>query len=65
MVDFSKYLELYKAMNIEAPVSIHYEYDLGGAEHGDLNPTMGLDEIKKWLRKDLTFLKSKFDEHGL
>lgn len=59
MVDFNKYFELYKSFDIDAPVSIHYEYDLGGAEHGNLNPTMGLDEIEKWLRKDLQFLKNK------
>jgi len=65
MVDFKKYFELYKSLNIEAPVSIHYEYDLGGAEHGDKNPTMDLDEINLWLKKDITFLKNKFDKYGL
>jgi len=59
MVDFKKYFELYKSLDIIAPVSIHYEYDLGGAEHGDRNPTMSLDEINKWLEKDITFLKNE------
>ena len=63
--DFKKYFELYKSMNIEAPVSIHYEYDLGGAEHGDKNPTMSLDEINVWLKKDITFLKNEFSKYGL
>jgi len=65
MVDFKLYFEMYKEMNIEAPVSIHYEYDLGGAEHGDRNPTMGLEEINSWLLKDITFLKNKFEKYGL
>lgn len=65
MVDFKQYFELYKSLKIKAPVSIHYEYDLGGAEHGDKNPTMSLDEINTWLKKDITFLKNKFAEHGL
>ena len=65
MVDFNKYFDLYASMNIEAPVSIHYEYDLGGAEHGDRNPTMGLDEINIWLKKDITFLKKEFDKFGI
>lgn len=65
MVDFKRYFEMYKEMNIEAPVSIHYEYDLGGAEHGDKNPTMSLDEISKWLLKDITFLKNQFNKYGL
>jgi sugar phosphate isomerase/epimerase len=65
MVDFKKYFELYKSLDIEAPVSIHYEYNLGGAEHGDRNPTMGLDEINKWLEKDITILKNEFKKYGI
>ena len=65
MVDFKTYYELYKSINIEAPVSIHYEYDLGGAEHGDKNPSMSLDEINNWLKKDITFLKNEFNKYGI
>ncbi|MBT3385392.1 MAG: TIM barrel protein [Prolixibacteraceae bacterium] len=65
MVDYKTYFELYKSLNIEAPVSIHYEYDLGGAEHGDRNPTMSLEEINLWLKKDITFLKNQFEKYGL
>jgi hypothetical protein len=65
MVDFKTYFELYKELNIEAPVSIHYEYDLGGAEHGDKNPTMSLGEINSWLLKDITFLKEQFKKYNL
>jgi hypothetical protein len=56
---------LYKSLNIAAPVSIHYEYDLGGAEHGSTNPTMSLEEISGWLLKDILFLKSQFRSTGL
>ena len=65
MVDFKNYFELYRSLNIEGPVSIHYEYDLGGAEHGRLNPTMELTEIEKWLKKDLAFLENQFSQFGL
>ena len=65
MIDFEKYFKLFKSMNIEAPVSIHYEYDLGGAEHGDQNPEMSRDEIFSWLDKDLKFLKNQFNKYGL
>jgi sugar phosphate isomerase/epimerase len=65
MVNFSKYFELYKSLNISAPVSIHYEYDLGGAEHGNKNPTMSHEEIYSWLKKDITFLKKIFEEYNL
>lgn len=65
MVDFKTYFELYKSLKIEAPVSIHYEYDLGGAEHGKKNTTMSLDEINSWLKKDITYLKNQFKKYNL
>jgi sugar phosphate isomerase/epimerase len=65
MVDFNRYFEMYKQMKIEAPVSIHYEYDLGGAEHGDRNPSMSLEEINKWLLHDITFLKNQIKKFKL
>jgi len=34
MVDFGDYFKQLKAYNIQVPVSVHYEYDMGGAEHG-------------------------------
>ncbi len=65
MVDFKTYFELYKNLEIEGPVSIHYEYDLGGAEHGSKNPAMPLDEISRWLKKDLFFLENQFRQFNL
>lgn len=57
MVDFETWFREFKALPGSAPISIHYEYDLGGAEHGNLNPTMPLSEIRKWLARDLAWLK--------
>lgn len=34
MVDFDAYFKVLKAFDLDVPVSIHFEYDLGGAEHG-------------------------------
>ncbi|MFW6277199.1 MAG: TIM barrel protein [Prolixibacteraceae bacterium] len=65
MVDFPKYFELYEKMNVQGPVSIHYEYDLGGAEHGSRNPSMSKEEIASWLERDLRFLKNQFKKHNL
>jgi sugar phosphate isomerase/epimerase len=65
MVDFKMYFEMYKSMKIEAPVSIHYEYDLGGAEKGKNNPAMSREEICLWLKKDITFLKNEFKKYKL
>ncbi len=57
MVDLDAFFKLYKSLNLEGPVSIHYEYDLGGAEHGSMNPKMGEEEIAGWLKRDLDYLK--------
>ncbi len=65
MVSFNEFFSLYKSMNIEAPVSIHYEYDLGGAEHGNRNPSMKAMEIADWLKKDLEYLEGQFRKFNL
>ena len=57
-VDFQKYFELLKKLNITAPISIHAEYDLGGAEHGAKTlPTIPVEQIIATLKQDLTRLK--------
>lgn len=65
MVDFDAYIEEYKKLGISGPVTIHYEYDLGGAQSGIKNPTMSRDKISELLKTDLTWLKNKFKEHGI
>jgi L-ribulose-5-phosphate 3-epimerase len=65
MVDFKTYFDLYKSMKIEAPISIHYEYDLGGAEHGNIETTMSLEKIKDFFKGDLAFLKNQLKQFGL
>jgi L-ribulose-5-phosphate 3-epimerase len=65
MVDYNAYLVEYKKLGINGPVSVHYEYDLGGAELGKPNPDMGLDKILDYLKSDLNWLKMKFNEHGI
>jgi sugar phosphate isomerase/epimerase len=65
MVDFKQYFEIYKSMKIEAPISIHYEYDLGGAEHGNSETTISIEKIEAFLKADIEFLKSKLIQYGL
>jgi L-ribulose-5-phosphate 3-epimerase len=65
MVDFDAYLQEYVRLNLSGPVSIHYEYDLGGAEHGQTNPKMSREQIFAYLKKDLTWLKDRFNTHGI
>jgi len=57
MVDFDAYFKLLKKYKINVPVSLHFEYDLGGAEHGASTITMDRKEIFKQMKKDLVFLR--------
>jgi len=64
-VDFDAYLKEYIKLGINGPVSIHYEYDLGGAESGKANPTMSLDKISSYLKNDLKWFRTKIKEHKI
>ncbi len=65
MVDFKKYFKLIKEYAIEGPLSIHYEYPLGGAEHGAKVVTMPKDEITTAMKKDLLTVKKLLIDAGL
>ncbi len=58
MVDFKKYADEASALLASKPITIHCEYDLGGAELGKINPTMPTEEIYKYLKKDLQYLRN-------
>jgi sugar phosphate isomerase/epimerase len=63
MVDFLSYFKMLKMLKIQVPVSVHYEYDLGGVEHGarELKGMKSAD-IFNMMKKDLQFAKSKWQE---
>ena len=65
MVDFNAYLNAYQELRITGPVSIHCEYDLGGAEHGKTNPTMSLADISAHLKKDLDWFRKALLAQGI
>lgn len=65
MVDFKTYFNLLKEANIRVPISLHYEYDLGGAEHGDKKITAPKDEVLRSIRDDLSVLKKLLNEAGV
>jgi hypothetical protein len=64
-VDFDSYINDYTRLGISGTVSVHFEYDLGGAETGATNPTMSLDKISTYQKNDLNWLRAKFKEHQL
>ena len=65
MVDFDAFFQQYTALNLSGPFSIHLEYDLGGAESGSRNPKMSKDEIFKYLKQDIDWLRNKLKEYHI
>lgn len=57
MVDFIAYFKLLKKYKISVPVSMHYEYDLGGAEHGERNISIPQKEVFATMKRDLLKVK--------
>ncbi|MHC4569366.1 MAG: sugar phosphate isomerase/epimerase family protein [Planctomycetota bacterium] len=64
-VDFDGFLKLLKKHSVAVPVSIHYEYDLGGANHGATELTIGKQKLLAAFRSDLGFLKARLRKNGL
>lgn len=60
MVDFKRYFQLLKENNINVPISLHVEYDLGGAEKGG-NPTIPHKEVFKRIKHDLDFIRRHWE----
>ncbi|CAN5324063.1 sugar phosphate isomerase/epimerase [soil metagenome] len=65
MVDFNKFFNLVKDYEISAPISLHFEYPLGGAEHGATEIKIGKAEISKYMKQDLKTLRNWLKEAGL
>lgn len=62
MVDFKRYFSLLKSYQINVPVSLHLEYDLGGAEHGSSKLSIDHKEVFKRMKNDLTYLRKTWLE---
>lgn len=57
MVKFDEYLKEYATLKIEAPISMHFEYDLGGAENGKKEITMEPEKIYSMMKTDLDWFR--------
>ncbi|MHC4432262.1 MAG: sugar phosphate isomerase/epimerase family protein [Planctomycetota bacterium] len=64
-VDYDSYLKLLKKLSVACPISIHYEYDLGGANHGATKLTIGKEKLFAAIRADLQFLRARLHKSGL
>jgi L-ribulose-5-phosphate 3-epimerase len=57
MVDFKKYFALIKKYDLKVPISLHYEFPLGGADKGAKSLSIPRDEFVKAIKGDLETLK--------
>lgn len=57
MVDFNAYFGKLKQYSISGPMSIHYEYPLGGAETGKTTINVPPDEVLSAMQRDLRKLQ--------
>lgn len=56
-VDLKKLSQTPEFLSAGIPNILHVEYDLGGAEHGNKNPTMSSPEILSAIKLDVEFYK--------
>ena len=57
MVDFNKYFKLLKFYKLNPPVSLHLEYDLGGAEKGKSTISVDKKLVFDAMKKDLNAIQ--------
>jgi len=62
MVDFGRYFGMLQDAGIDAPVSLHLEYDLGGAEKGKSEPTVTKAEILTAIAQDVGAINKLWKE---
>jgi len=62
MVDFKKYFSILKRYKINVPVSLHLEYALGGAEHGDSEISMTKNEVFGFMKADLKYIRETWKQ---
>lgn len=64
MVDFAAFFKMLKTLEITAPVSVHYEYDM--PEHNkSLNEQQRLSQTKEVMKKDLLAIRQLMKAAGL
>ena len=62
MVDFNRFFFLMKQYGIQVPMSIHYEYPMGGAEHGDREITIKPEQVFEYMHHDLEYIRKAWRE---
>ena len=57
-VDFSHYFRLLEKWGVQADMTLHLEYPLGGADKGKSELTIPAEDVKAAMKKDLDYLRS-------
>jgi L-ribulose-5-phosphate 3-epimerase len=65
VVDYKTYFKLLKEYGFRGPISLHYEYPLGGADQGAKEITIPKGEVLAAMKKDITLLKQWLKEAAL
>jgi sugar phosphate isomerase/epimerase len=63
--DYDAFLQLLGKRSIACPASIHYEYDLGGANHGATKLNISKEKLLAAFRADLKWLRARLRKNGL
>jgi len=61
MVDLVKFFSLVKNYRLHLPITMHFEYDLGGAEHGARKLNINQNEVFSKMKKDLLLLRKLWE----
>ncbi len=65
MVDFRKYFALVKEMNIDGPISMHFEYPIFQKSEENLSVSAKTRKVIAVMQKDLQTLRGMMEEAGL
>jgi sugar phosphate isomerase/epimerase len=65
LVDYKSYLNSLKLYSFNGPVSMHFEYSLGGAEHGATSLSIDRAEVIRAMQNDLIVFKTLLRTAGL
>lgn len=58
MVDFERYFKLINELNVPGDFTLHFEYDLGGADEGASKLSVSPQVVTSAMKRDLSVLKS-------
>ena len=65
LVDFKNYFAHLKQYEIRVPISMHYEYSLGGAEHGHTSLSIDSEDVIHAMKRDLQALRGMLLTAGI